>query len=82
MKLRGDVSTRHALNTLKDARTAGKAAKQIIIKAVDDLKAFNRLETSLSVAKHVVTAATYGGAIGAAGGAAFGKARKIVTGES
>lgn len=66
----GDVSVRAALNILKNS---GKESKRSIIKAVDTLKHFNRMQDVFGALKHGINAATYGGAVGAVGGMTAGK---------
>lgn len=66
----GDVSFRTALNTL---RKSGKTAKKDIDKAVSSLEKFNRWMSLKKSAAMAAKAATYGGAVGALGGAIAGK---------
>lgn len=67
----GDLSTREAINILR--RGGGRKAKKLLDKAVRSLEIFNSRERAWKVAGHIVSAATYGGAIGAVGGAAAGR---------
>lgn len=70
MVVEGDVSGRIALTTLKKS---GKEARKTINQAVSALEAFNKWRAIVETTQHVIRAATYGGAIGAAGGMAAGK---------
>lgn len=64
-----DITTRESLNTL---RKSGKEAQKKIDSVISSLKKFNRIQSVSRVAKHALSAATYGGAIGAVGGAIGG----------
>ena len=71
--LEGDVSGREALNVL---RSQGSKARNAINNAKRALDAFNVAQGLTKVAKHALSAATYGGAIGAIGGGIASKALK------
>jgi hypothetical protein len=63
LALEGDVSGRKALNILKSS-----GARKAINKALSDLESFNKWQFVGKLAEHAAGAATFGGAIGGAGG--------------
>lgn len=67
----GDISTREAMNIIRSG--GGKQARKIMNKAINALDRFNSREIAWKVAGRIVGSATYGGAIGAAGGTVFNK---------
>ena len=69
----GDVTTRTAMNIL---RGSGPEARKAINKAVDALNRFNRNQAILRGLGHVGSAITFGGALGALGGAAISRTLK------
>lgn len=74
----GDVTGRMAMNTLK--KSGPKAMKEIN-RAVRALENFNRIQSYSEIGKHILNAATYGGAIGAAGSAGYNLIRQKFSGE-
>lgn len=74
----GDVTGRTALNTIKKS---GPQARSEINRAVNALEHFNRVQSMTRIGKHILSAATYGGAIGAAGSMGLSFAAKKALGE-
>lgn len=60
-----DVTSRTALNILKKN---GPEARKYVNKVVNALENFNRVQRNIKTIKHIGSALTYGGAIGAVGG--------------
>lgn len=69
-----DTAVRDAMNII---RSNGKGAKKLIDATASAIEKFNRHQKLIGVAKHVAGAATYGGAVGAAGGLAVRKGSKF-----
>jgi hypothetical protein len=64
LKIGGDVSTREALNTV---RNAGGAAKSSIDKAVSNLNAYNRIASAVGLAGAGLKTALFAGIVGSIG---------------
>lgn len=75
----GDVSTRSAINILR--RGGGREAKKLMEKAVRTLEIYNGRAKAWKTAGHVVSALTYGGAVGSVGGMLVARGLKKGEGE-